>query len=291
MFCYRAYGLTISSALEIPEFSPGNGDPPSVTIRTGAVADTRNRKMVAGAYYQAAPDRYLLSVPGVARFLVREGREVVVERAGPEERIRPFLFGSLFGVLLRQRGVLPLHASAIAVPRGAVIFAGPPGLGKSTLAAEFWRRGYRILADDVCAITPGPLGLPQAWPGYPGLNLHHDAAESVATGTGRFDPECRDGQKRRLILRGFSQDPVPVFTVYALHRAPECDQPRLTPLKGFQKLEQIAANTHGRRVPVNGGYLEQVRALAAQARVVRVVRPQALSRLGELADRLEDDFA
>jgi hypothetical protein len=44
-------------------------------------------------------------------------------------------------------------------------------------------------------------------------------------------------------------------------------------------------------VPVNAQYLEQVRALAAQARVVRVVRPQALSRLGELADRLEEDFA
>ena len=61
-------------------------------------------------------------------------------------------------------------------------------------------------------------------------------------------------------------------------------------LNGFGKLEEIAANTHGRRVPVGAQYLEQVRALAAQARVVRVVRPQALSRLGELADRLERDF-
>jgi hypothetical protein len=291
MFCYRAYGLTISSALEIPEFSPGNGGAPSVTIRTGAVAEAGDPQTAAGGYCQAAPDRFLLSVPGVARFLVLEGREVVVERAGPEGRIRPFLFGSIFGVLLRQRGVLPLHASAIAMPRGAAIFAGPQGHGKSTLAAEFWRRGYRVLADDVCAVTAGPLGLAQAWPGYPGLNLHPDAVEHVAACTGLLDPACRDDQKRRLILRGFSHDSVPVSTVYVLHHAPECDQPCLTPLKGFEKLEEIAASTHGRRVPVNAQYLEQVRALAAQARVVRVVRPQALSRLGELADRLEEDFA
>ncbi len=291
MFCYRAYGLTISSALEIPEFSPGNGGAPSVTIRIGPVAEAIDTHSPARGYCRAAPDRFLLNIPDVARFLVMEGHEVVVEREGPESRIRPFLVGSLFGVLLRQRGILPLHGSAVATPRGAAIFAGPRGQGKSTLAAEFWRRGYRVLADDICAVTPGPLGLAQAWPGYPSLNLHPDAVEQVEACAGLLDPAGEEGQKRRLILRRFSQDSVPVATVYSLRHAPECGQPRLTPLKGFAKLEEIAANTHGRRVPVNGQYLEQVRALAAQARVVRVERPQALSRLGELADRLEEDFA
>jgi hypothetical protein len=66
---------------------------------------------------------------------------------------------------------LPLHASAIETPHGAVSIAGEIGCGKSTLAAVFHRRGYRVLADDVCAVSLNGVGQPIVIPAYPQLNL------------------------------------------------------------------------------------------------------------------------
>jgi len=58
--------------------------------------------------------------------------------------------GSAMGALLHQRNILALHAGTIAVNGGSVIFCGPSGIGKSTLAAGFRRRGYpNVAGDDV----------------------------------------------------------------------------------------------------------------------------------------------
>ena len=46
-----------------------------------------------------------------------------------------YLLGPVMGVLLRHRGVICLHASAVAINGRAVAFVGPPGAGKSTMAA------------------------------------------------------------------------------------------------------------------------------------------------------------
>ena len=45
-----------------------------------------------------------------------------------------------------------LHASAVEVDGAVVAFAAPTGGGKSSIASELGRRGYRIFCDDVLAI-------------------------------------------------------------------------------------------------------------------------------------------
>ena len=52
-----------------------------------------------------------------------------------ESDVRVFLLGSCIGALLHQRGILVLHAGAIHTDKGAVLFTGPWGIGKSTLLA------------------------------------------------------------------------------------------------------------------------------------------------------------
>jgi hypothetical protein len=90
----------------------------------------------------------------VGRFLIKGGHEITFDLdAGADERDAVvYVLGSAFGILLHQRGHLVLHASAIAVGSGAVIFCGPSGAGKSTLAAALLRQGYPFIADDVCHI-------------------------------------------------------------------------------------------------------------------------------------------
>ena len=95
----------------------------------------------------------------------------------PERNVRLFLLGSAFGVLLHQRGLLPLHANAIEIDGRAVAFMGPSGAGKSTLAAWFHDRAFRVIADNVCAISRNSEGRRQAAPGLPRLRLWAEALE------------------------------------------------------------------------------------------------------------------
>ena len=60
-------------------------------------------------------------------------------------------------IALRARGLYQLHASAAVDPNGiAFLFAGPSGVGKSTLAYALSRQGWRILGDDGVVLEPTP---------------------------------------------------------------------------------------------------------------------------------------
>src|SRR5271165_534370 len=164
-FQYRAYGLSIDSDFALPELAPvgqtpwsaagalaglcaptrevgqgadcGPGGPPhqpDVTIRAGSVSETLDQPYAVGVLYRAAPGRFLLSIPGIARYLALDGRMIVIDRAAgaDDADVRVFLLASVFGALLHQRGVLPLHGSAVAAGPGAVLFLGASVSGKST---------------------------------------------------------------------------------------------------------------------------------------------------------------
>ena len=107
------------------------------------------------------------------RYAVRGGCEIFYDPAeGASARnVRLYLLGSAFGALLHQRGILPLHANAVALDGQVHAFLGHPGAGKATLAAAFHDRGYRLLSDDVCAVRLDAQDRPWVEPGMPRLRL------------------------------------------------------------------------------------------------------------------------
>ena len=119
-FPYIAYGLSIESEFEIPELASGADGEPDIAIRAGSVPETLEQPYARGVLYQAAAGRFLLNVPRIARYLVADGSSIVIQQAAGavDVDVRVFLLGSVFGALLHQRGVLPLHGSAIAAPSG-----------------------------------------------------------------------------------------------------------------------------------------------------------------------------
>lgn len=86
--------------------------------------------------------------------LSRDARYITAPR---EARIRLARAGAM--IALRARGLYQLHASAAVDPRGmAWLFAGPSGVGKSTLAYALSRQGWSILGDDGVVLEPTPGG-------------------------------------------------------------------------------------------------------------------------------------
>src|SRR5207249_7460723 len=58
--------------------------------------------------------------------------------------------------LVTSRDRYPVHAAAITRGQVALLLAGPPGTGKSTLAYQAYRHGLRVLSDDAAYVQLEP---------------------------------------------------------------------------------------------------------------------------------------
>jgi hypothetical protein len=109
-------------------------------------------------------------------FTALEGRRVIVSvstRDEPETVARAVLTGGLNAVAY-QRGLLPLHASAIEIGQNCLAFCGESGAGKSTVAAALAQAGYPLLCDDLVVVHVDRDGCPLVWPSImrPKLTRH-----------------------------------------------------------------------------------------------------------------------
>src|SRR5262249_48682503 len=152
-----------------------------IVIRRGLLPATLPETAVRGPNWAVDGDQFFLHVPDIARFLMVGGREILFqcESGVSEEDAAAFLLGSAFGILLIQRGNMVMHASAVAVAGRAVLFCGPSGIGKSTVAAALVRRGFPFVSDDVCHITFDPNGHPTVQPDGRALKLWADSIDAL----------------------------------------------------------------------------------------------------------------
>jgi hypothetical protein len=287
---YRLFGLNLRSEIGLSGLAPSAG--------TGAAdVEVVFGKVPPGEYppgYSATADGTLLAIAKVGRYLIRDGREIVIEPAeGASERnLRLFLLGSAIGALLHQRGLLPLHANAIDLGGRAVAFSGHSGAGKSTIAAWFHDRGYPILADDVCVIGFDDSGRALAYPGIPRLRLWREALEASGRDAGAYDRSFDDMEKYDVpTASGSKIEPLPLAAIYLLRKAEDGDA-AIERLAGVDAVETLISNTY------RGGYLRTIgrtaEHLAACLRVVRAVpvfrarRLWGFERFDEQAGQLHD---
>ena len=149
-----------------------------VVVRRGEVPDALSGAYAQGVVWQCAQGRVLVKAPSGTRFLVEGGDTIRYAADGADDMdVRLFLLGSPWAALVLQRGLLPLHASAVAVGRDVFAFTGNPRTGKSTLAAALAGRGRGFFADDMLLLDPASFASdPICW-GCTELKLWPDAVE------------------------------------------------------------------------------------------------------------------
>ena len=165
---YRSSGLRLVSEIALPGLilDPDCDDDFDVVVRYGPVPESLPGAVAVGPTWQILDGTFLVTIPGVARFLLTGGREIVVELipGSTPQDVAIFLIGTVFGILLHQREHIVLHASAVRVGAKAVLFCGASGAGKSTIAAALGGHGFPLVTDDVCAVAldgeKGPVVLP-----------------------------------------------------------------------------------------------------------------------------------
>lgn len=128
----------------------------NVTIRRGAVPPELPESEAEAPTWQCAGNRVLIAFPWGLRFLVEGGERIrytAPDDFGPLD-LRAFLLGTAWLALALQRGLLPLHASAVVCNDDVYAFTGPSGMGKSTLTAAISACGYDFFGDDVLLLAP-----------------------------------------------------------------------------------------------------------------------------------------
>jgi hypothetical protein len=286
----------------------GHAGADAVSIRLGPVPERIANVVANESRWWASRDEYLLRVPGVANFLVRHGREVLVQPAPgalPAD-IRAYLLSPIFSTLCHQAGMYSLHASAVRAGAGVVAFLGDSGAGKSTLAAGLAQRGYAVIADDICLLDPrtsdsGPvLVIPVA----PALKLWRSALDHLGTSPESLPRVFSRDDKYRAPLPQPS-GPVPrlplrevLFLEWANASSTEEDslsqsvtQPTFTPVEGVHAVARLMEFTHydylmkptGRQT---GNFLLCGQVLA-HARAFTLRRPRSFAHLDRTLDALE----
>lgn len=288
---YKAFGLNFMADFEIPELLE-SAENPEVSIRIGKTPAQINTIIKKGVRYQAGKDEFLLETDRIAKFYIKNGNEIIVEpfKQEVDKEVRLFLLGSAFGALFLQRGLLPIHGSAIRFGHSTSIFTGLSGAGKSSIAAWFVQQGYQILADDISVINHSL----QVEPGFPGMKIWKDVLEKLGISTDSLSSIRPDIQKYKYgVESNFCTQPLPVKNIFIIH-------PKNTPgfvseeLTGIEKFNALKNNTFRYRF-VEGLQKQQehfmvINQLIQQVKVYRIKRPQAPVMLKEFADFLLQNF-
>ena len=291
---YVAYGLGIRCELPLPELTRGNGSP-DVRVRLGRIEDRPPFKDGADISSRVTSDAVCFCIRDVGAFLVRGVGEIVADPdPGVDERdLRYFILGPALAVVLQTRGLLVLHASAVAVNGAAVAFLGNAGWGKSTTAAALNERGHLLLSDDLLAVRVDANAAPLALPGFRQMKLWPDAVASLGAEPEGL-PQVRPGvtKRARRLDSGYAQEPVPLRRVYVLSVG---DRLQAEPIEPKQAFFELVAHSYGvealKAIGVAPAHFRQCAELARVVPVRRLKRRRALDALPDIARLVEDELA
>jgi hypothetical protein len=186
IYTYHAYGLTIRVPFACPALIPPHTDSAAadvdVVVRERSVPRRLCGRRAGEASWDAAPGLFLLrGGPRAGRFLV-EADAVTFERNSccDDAVLARYFTDQVLAAVLRHRGLLVLHANAVATPDGVTVIGGDSGTGKSTTLAALLDRGCRMLSDDVTTLRPGGApGSVEVLPGAAQTHLTEHAAEAL----------------------------------------------------------------------------------------------------------------
>lgn len=174
-YLYEAFGLVLCSEYAIAQLLPAlAGADPDVYIRS---ADLSTYGVKEGCYRLNSME-LIISLERVGTFRITSGTHIEIHPYPQCEasHLAVYIMGTCMGAILHQRGFMPLHGSCVTDGSRAILITGDSGAGKSTLAAEFLSQGWKLLTDDVCAVSD-PENNPTVQSSYPSQKLWQDSLE------------------------------------------------------------------------------------------------------------------
>lgn len=243
---YRIFGLNIKSKIVLPEAYEIHGiiSEFDVVIELNPpLEDCQDQFKTANYHFDNG--RFLFHVPETAFYSITSGTQITITPypGADEAKIRLFLLGTCMGVLLMQRGILPLHGSAVVIDGKVYAIVGESGAGKSTLAAAFAHAGYPLMTDDVIAVSlSNDSAAATVYPSYPQQKLWEESIEQLGLISHNYSSIYQRVNKYAVPIRSqFCREPLPLAGVVELIKASEPEPS----LKAYNRLEGLhVLNVH-----------------------------------------------
>lgn len=317
---YVAYGLRLSSNLPILGLlTTSQIDLADVRIRLGTLPSANSsNKFTAKLRYASAhraregqPELQIWDVENgeFLRMQYSDGIEFWLDRnlatlwahwpiSSSVQDALNYLVGPILGLLLRLRGIVCLHASAVSINDRAVVFVGCEGAGKSTTAAAFARRGCAVLSDDIVPLIECGDGF-HTVPAYPRVNLWPDSVALLYGSPDALPAISLDWDKRCLSLgradgAQFEERPLPLGAIYVLGESTGGSEKVVEIISQKRALIMLVGNTYATNFLDAEQRAEEFRVLS---RVVGAVPVRQINRQRETAEieefcaAIQQDFA
>jgi hypothetical protein len=194
----------------------------ALTTRPERVREIHYGEKLLRSVDVAEPAGYLLWARDFGSVLISpDGIELLCEPDPANEDWAGIVSAQALPLAATLRGLEVLHASGVVLDGRAVLLTGPPGAGKSSLAAALVRAGGQLLSDDAVALalTDGTL-------------IAH--AGSVALQLRTAEHERLSAEDRAVLGR-------PGGSIDGKHRYVSACAPAPAPLGGVFLLERTAA--------------------------------------------------
>ncbi len=297
---YSTFGLSIRS--QVPFMVPGelmdevDVDVVLDTLPEHWLADPR----AAAGFLEVDGDTIWFVWADLGVMQIHAGKRIVLHPVPNAQRslIHQAVQSAGLGLLLHQREMLTLHASAVDVNGVAVGFVGYKGAGKSTTAAALYGQGHTLITDDLLVLQQKEDGAVEAYPGIPQLRLWPEAVAASLNENPELLPRNSAASVKRLrdTQQQFANTSRPLQCIYVLDfQTDESAGITITPLLPRDACIEMVRHSYALHYLGNGGasatHLKQSSQLSQQVAIRKLMRPRALDALPQLVAAIEADVA
>jgi hypothetical protein len=246
---YKAFGFTILSEIPLQELYTLDNDIDSIIdieIEKKELSHKWFSITTNNNGFLTNKNKLMYKFGDVAIFSIEDGSKISVSplKEYDEDVARLLILGTCMGVILMQRKILPLHGSAIEIDGKAYTIIGESGAGKSTLAAAFLAEGYKLLTDDVIALSVTKENIPFITPSYPHQKLWEDSLLNFGLDKSKYNSLF--GRQRKFsvpVTARYTTEEMPLGGIFELVKTDD-GEIQLEEIKGLNGLQTICRNTY-----------------------------------------------
>lgn len=289
-YFYQVFGLNIASDMYLPELIKWKCEDEhkcDVNIYLDIVPSEISETISDNEYFKISEQELLFNVEGIGKYYVTNGNTIIVqtEEQANNNSVKLYILGSALGVILIQRGIIPIHGSAVVINGKCIIFTGVSGAGKSTISSALREMGHVFLADDISAVTFNDEGIPVVQPAYPQQKLWSDSLATMGLDTDGLSKVYDNEDKYAIqVHKGFSHLPVPLSAIFELG-LDESNCVEIIETFGIDKLNSLLRNIYRveylRMVGIKSDYLKKCLKVAKDTEFFKLLRPRDVFSLDD----------